>query len=263
MSQGPALDDAEFDAARIADADDVTRLARALYGDAFAPTPGVLHVTAVDGNTGRTLRIDEHTPKSRADTFALNLARARADAIIVTGGVLRDEPALSYAPGAPGPHAPGFAAYRRALGLTAPPWLVVLTRGANLPLDHAAFHDRRTRPLIYGPAAGVTPLRQHTDAEVVEHEGGALLAGLVGVLGARGAATISFEAGPSTTRDLYARPTPLVDELCLSTYHGAPLADGQLTGDAVRIPPELVATREAVVVHTAGGAWRFGRYRRR
>jgi hypothetical protein len=110
------VNDADFDLRAVKDAASVTRLAQQLYGPGFEPREGVLHVTAVAGLARRTLRIDEHTPKSLADTVALNLARARADAIVITGKLLRDEPALSYAPGSPGPAAPAMADYRQQLG---------------------------------------------------------------------------------------------------------------------------------------------------
>lgn len=263
MSAARALDDADFDLGRVSDADGVAELARALYGEAFTPTPGVLHVTAIDGNTGRTLRIDERAPKSQADTFALNLTRARADAIIITGGILREEPALSYAPGAPGPESEALRAYRHHYGPSGPPRLVIMTRGAGLPLDHPVFHDGHTRPILYGPASGVLPLRQDTDAEVIGHTGDAHLGALLTLLRERGATTISVEAGPSTTRALYAGPVPLVDELCLSTYAGPPLEEAQLVGDPMRVPPELTLAQPEVLTRTASGPWRFGRYQRR
>jgi riboflavin biosynthesis pyrimidine reductase len=173
-----ALNDADFDLQGVHDAADVARLATRLYGDAPLDAEGVLHVTAIDGNSGRTLRIDDHAPKSHADAFALNLARARADAIVITGKILRDEPKLSYAPGAPGPTTPAFTAFRAALGRTSRPLLVVMTRGANLPLEHPVFHGGDVRALIYGPESGVAALRAQTNADVVGTPGEARLSDL-------------------------------------------------------------------------------------
>lgn len=255
--------DGDFELTQVGGAAGVVALARALYGPSFSPAAhGVLHVTAVDGHTGRTLRIDEHAPKSHADTFVLNLARARADAIVITGQILRDEPRLSYAPGAPGPLAPALRAYREQLGHTQAPWLVVLTRGAELPLSHPVFHDAHTRPLIYGPEAGVSALRTKTSAEVVGTPHDAELGQLVGFLRGLGAHTISFEAGPSTTRQLYDPAAPLLDELCLTTYQGPPLLPSQLAEAPPARPASLLPCSPARHVRAPSGAWSFARFRR-
>ncbi|MBK8593593.1 MAG: dihydrofolate reductase family protein [Sandaracinaceae bacterium] len=254
------MNDADFDLRAVADAASVTRLAQQLYGPGFEPREGVLHVTAVAGLARRTLRIDEHTPKSLADTFALNLARARADAIVITGKLLRDEPALSYAPGSPGPAAPAMADYRRQLGRDARPWLVVLTRGAGLPLTHPVFHDGHTRPLIHAPAAAAEALRAVAPCEVLGSDGEASLAGLVAALRARGARTISFEAGPSTTRELYTGDAPLLDELCLSAFLGTLPHGAQLAEALPALPPALTLAGPERQVHAPSGPWAFARY---
>lgn len=256
------MNDADFDLRRVTDAAGVLALARRLYGDAFAPAEGVVHVTAIEGASRRTLRIDEHTPRSLADTLALNLVRARAHAIVVTGKLLRDEPALSYAPGAPGPLALALADYRRQLGRDARPWLVVLTRGAGLPFSHPVFQDDQTRPLIYTPASSADALRREAPCEVLSGGGEVSLRGLVAALRARGASTISFEAGPSTTRELYTGEAPLLDELCLSTYAGAPLQEEQLADATPPLPSTLALAGPPGEVIAPSGPWTFARYLR-
>ena len=74
------MKDADFDLRAVTDAAGVQRLAQQLYGETFAPQDGVVHVTAVEGVERRTLRIDEHTPKSLADTERVIglLARVRS-----------------------------------------------------------------------------------------------------------------------------------------------------------------------------------------
>ena len=254
------MKDADFDLRAVTDAAGVQRLAQQLYGETFAPQDGVVHVTAVEGVERRTLRIDEHTPKSLADTFALNLVRARADAIVITGKLLRDEPALSYAPGAPGPLAPAVAAYRASLGRDETPWLVILTRGAGLPFEHPVFRDGHTRPLIYTSARSVEELRRVAPCEVLGSEEQVSLAGVVTALHARGARTLSFEAGPSTTRELYTGSPPLVDELCVSTYRGTALRPEQLAEAAPPVPEDLVLSTPPTEVHAESGPWTFARY---
>lgn len=254
------MNDADFDLRAVRDAAGVAGLAQQLYGQGFEPREGVLHVTAVAGPARRTLRIDEHTPKSLADTFALNLARARADAIVITGKLLRDEPGLSYAPGSPGPAAPAMADYRRQLGRDARPWLVVLTRGAGLPFTHPVFHDGHTRPLIYAPHEAAEGLRGVAPCEVLGSDGHASLAGLVGALRARGARTVSFEAGPSTTRGLYMGDAPLVDELCLSAFLGTLPRDAQLAEALPALPPALTLAGPERLVNAPSGPWAFSRY---
>lgn len=254
------MNDADFDLRSVTDAAGVQQLARRLYGEAFAPSDGVIHVTAVAEPGRRTLRIDDHTPKSLADTFALNLVRARAHAIVITGKLLRDEPALSYAPGAPGPAAPALADYRRQLGHDARPWLVVLTRGAGLPFAHPVFHDGQTRPLLYAPAASVDAIRREAPCEVLGSDEHASLPALVAALRDRGARTISFEAGPSTTRELYTGSAPLLDELCLSTYAGAPLPEAQLADASPALPAALTLAGPTSEVLAASGPWTFARY---
>ncbi|MCA9579423.1 MAG: hypothetical protein KC668_28535, partial [Myxococcales bacterium] len=143
-----------------------------------------------------------------------------------------------------------------------PPWLVIMTRGADLPLQHPVFHDGHTRPLVYGPEEGVAPLRTQTGAEVVgtAHDGG--LPQLIETLRARGAHTVSFEAGPSTTRHLYDAESPLVDELLLSTYRGAPLAESQLAGAAPSPPAGFTDAGVGTVVHAVSGPWHFAWFKR-
>jgi hypothetical protein len=74
--------------------------------------------------------------------------------------------------------------------------------------------------------------------------------------------SISFEAGPSTTRHLYDAPTPLLDELCLSTYAGPALPSAQLAGEPPAVPPQLALGHAPATVLTPGGPWRFARYLR-
>ncbi|MEM9491879.1 MAG: hypothetical protein AAGC55_22225, partial [Myxococcota bacterium] len=139
-----------------------------MFGRGFAQRAaerpdGVVHVTAVWARDHLTLRINAETPRSEWDWFALNAARARADAIITTGKILREEPEVSHAIQGPGRAAEGLTEWRRqVLGKTEPPYLLVLTSGRGLPERgrladwHPALRGA-TRPILYtGSAAAHT-----------------------------------------------------------------------------------------------------------
>jgi riboflavin biosynthesis pyrimidine reductase len=179
---------------------DVDALAAKLYPDVrFEGRGGVVHVTAVWRPPGRdalvTLKIGDQSPESEHDFFALQLTRARADAIVVTGKVLRDEPDVRFS--FAGPMADALSAWRAGAGRTEVPWLVVVTASLGPDFAHPAF-DGGVRPVFFtGPI-------------------GAAVAHARDTLGAR---TISIEAGPTTSRQLYAVPGA-VDELVLSIFEG-------------------------------------------
>ena len=167
---------------------------------------GISHVAAgvVRGGDLQLFHVDHPVaPKSRFDRFLLDLSRLRAEAIVITGKILRDEPALSYAvdPG----WADAFAALRRAHGLRERPLLAVLTR-APAALEH---------PLMSSPDVELTPLR-------------ASLADAIEATRARGARSISIEAGPSVASELY-RPGSPLGELLFHRFEEA-LPEDALVG---------------------------------
>ena len=85
----------DFDAVR--QASDVPPVIRTMYGTDLPLDGGVIHPTAqwrAPDDRYVTLRLNADTPTSRHDRFALNLSRARADALITTGKILREEPGL-------------------------------------------------------------------------------------------------------------------------------------------------------------------------
>ena len=137
---------AEARLASLATADAVRAESMRIYGSELRNT-GVVHVTAVWQRAGGylvTLRSGSSTgddpPRIVHDAFALGIARARADAILTTGEILRREPDLRH--GLPGPGALplGLAEWRRTvLGKTTPPILWVMTRSGDLDFAHPAF----------------------------------------------------------------------------------------------------------------------------
>lgn len=245
---------------------------RALYGGATAEAlgidAGVLHVAAVWRKTPDShvvMRIGPDTPKSSADTFALSLARVRADAILTTGGILRAEPEMVVRPF--GDNADSLLALRRsAFNRNHPPVLIVLTRG-EISVDHPALHTW-VRPVIITGRVGAQRLRarlgSRTDVRLValpEPSAAAAIAWAQRELGAR---TISIEAGPSTAVPLYEHPVP-IDELMLSVYEGTPppAAIGKPFVSPARIDAVLPRCLADTAVEEVSGRWRFQRWLRR
>lgn len=230
---------------------DVSGSMRLLYGEELGVVDGVLHVVAVHGgDDGRwVMRIGEHSPKSTTDRFVLDLARARVEAIVVTGAILRDEPELRYVlPAALERHR------RQVFGLSAPPWLLVLTRG-DIPLDHPALKGW-ARPLIFTTEASAERLRARSELEIVGVAEPSARAALAHLRDVRGCRSISVEAGPKVAAPLYERPCA-IDELALSVYTGSldPRAKGGRFLDESDI--------ERAFVRTGGyreGDWRFERW---
>lgn len=238
-----------------------------LYGDVdFAGPAGVLHVASATLYEGslHAIEIGPKSPKSETDFFALNLARARADAIVVSGKILRCEPNLAYELG--GFAAPGLAAWRRErLGKPKPPMLVVLTSGRALDLDHPALHGW-ARPIIFTGAQVSPDLLRAADAQKlpVHRSRAPSLREALEWLRANGAETISIEAGPSTVASLYDAPLA-VDELMLSRYlepeRSRALRGGVFFREAT-LHAALRSTSDALRANEASGRWRFSRHLR-
>lgn len=221
---------------------------------AFA-RPAVYHVTAVwdrpDGPPA-VLKINDDTPKSSTDRFALDVARARADAIVATGQILRDEPDEAYVV-----DDAELGAWRRATFGDAPTTLAILTSGRSIDFDHPAFGAAHLRPLVFTAndalvAPGHVEVVVRADASVrslVEHL-------------KREHRRIAIEAGPSTARELYDAPVG-VDELLLSTLVAASVPENTVGGDF--LDGDALAARferrsSPVVREEHGRTWRFERY---
>ncbi len=240
----------------------VERLARALYGVDVSGPAGALHVAAVADEDGRhrVIAIGEHAPASPVDFFVLNLARARADAIVVTGSILRAEPALRYDLQGPGDSARGLAAWRREVArLDTPPRLLVLTRG-GLPLAHPALRSW-ARPLVYTSREAAGALGG-SGLPVVGVEQPSLLGALDHLRRVCGARSIAIEAGPTATRELYGYAETPVRELWLSIFEGE--LDPRARAGRLPSRSELAASgltrQSAVRVAQPSGPWRFERW---
>jgi hypothetical protein len=247
-------------------ADGVDSLARALFGDEVATPAGILHASAVADEDGahRVIRIGAFSPPSELDLFVLNLARARADAILVSGAVLRDEPELRYELGGPGESARGLAAWRRErAGLDAPPHLLVLTRGA-ISLAHPAFHGW-ARPRVLTTREAAASLGAREGVPVVGVDAPSVRGAVAHLAEECGARSILLEAGPSATAELYAPGDCPVRELWLSVFEGT--LDPRARGGTLPRGPELEAAglvrRSVTRAPQASGPWRFERWTRR
>jgi riboflavin biosynthesis pyrimidine reductase len=243
---------------------------RALDGD-VAASDGVLHVTSAGRRAGgglSAIAIGPRAPRSATDFFLLNVARARADAIVTTGRILRAEPAMSHAlQGARGePEA--LAAWRRErLGKSEAPLSVVLTSGRAIDFSHPVFRSG-TRPLVLTgrtAAADLAPSAASAGVELVARDVSGLRDAVAYLRAECGCATISIEAGPSTARELYAAPL-VVDEIMLSVFEESPLPPELDAGpllDEPQLDRLLPAASPRHVLIEESGAWSFRRLRRR
>ncbi len=252
---------------------DVSRALEEMYGapgvgEALAGQVGVSQVVAVwrSGDDNTVMRICEETPRSELDFFALNVARARAEAIVTTGQILRDEPDLRHSLQGPGAIPLALAAWRRQrLGLVDPPWVVVLTSGRGLDPDHSVF-AAPVRPVVFTDPAGARRLEGSLPGkvELVSHEEPSARALVDWLRSSRGVRRISFEAGPSVASGLY-EPPGVVEEILLSS-HLEPEIPPSVRGGRFLDRAELedrFERRSGARVRQDTGWWSFERWLRR
>lgn len=235
-----------------------------LFGDLPGALQGVIHVVAVckrPDNGLSVLKIRPESPKSEADFFSLSLARARADAIVTSGRILREEPDLTHA------LPEELAGWRRSeRGKPLAPISAVLTSGRDLDLDHPLFRQS-AHALIFTSLEATARLAEGAASRGIELVGSDNpdLIGLLDFLRRdKRALTVSLEAGPSTVLPLYARSPVVVDELMLSIFHGS--VPDELFGPAFLSVKELEAlfsirSVEQTLEETSG-RWSFRRFRR-
>ncbi len=243
---------------------------REIFEDDLQAPPGVLHVTAVWQDAGGrlfTLRIGASTPRSATDAFVLGVARARCDAVVTTGRILRDEPEVLH-------RLPDdLAAWRRQrLGRREPPLTVVLTARHDVDLAHPLLARRAlvvtSRDAAPRLVARVREAGRGDGIEVVGRTAPSLRDLLSFLREERGLADVCVEAGPATTAALYTEP-PCVDELMLSVYLGSALPrgvrGGAFLGPGVleRVFPEPESLcRRFRRDEPESGPWLFCRHRR-
>ncbi len=237
-----------------------------IYGTNLDERPAVSHITALWRQPSgglRTIRINEHAPKSSLDWFVLNASRARAEAIITTGKILRDEPDLTYT--LHGPNELGELLLRwrhEKWGLTDPPWVLVLTGGKNVDFGHPVFRGW-ARPLIFTSDDGASRYLAHAPCPVVADAAPNLRRAVHHLRQQRRCGLVSIEAGPNTSRTLYDDPI-VIDELLLSEFEGASLpeearGDEFLELDRLR---RLLPNESSGAYEEPSGPWRFHRLSR-
>jgi riboflavin biosynthesis pyrimidine reductase len=251
----------------LTDTRSVDRAARALFGSPLDTRPSVSHSFAAWRASPdaplTTIKINEHGPKSDLDWLALHIARARADGIIITGKILRDEPELSFSLRADPRWGDALESWReRRWGLCEPPWILILTGSGEIDFEHPVFHGW-ARPLIFTSDRAATRKLAAAPCPVVADEAPDIRRAIRYLQRGRGCECVSIEAGPSTARELYERPMA-VKELLLSVYLD-PVLDPRAQGDplvdlsAVRA---IFRTETSTTHRDAGQHWSFYRLRR-
>ena len=251
----------------LTDAASVDRAARRLFGSALDVRPAVSQSFAAwreaQGSALTTIKINEYGPKSELDWLALHISRARADGIIITGKILRDEPALRYDLRADPRWGDALESWReRRWGEWEPPWLLILTGRGDIDFEHPVFHGW-CRPVIFTTDRTASRKLAAAPCPVVADEAPDIRRAIQHLQVARDCECVSIEAGPSTTRALYDRPRA-VNELLLSVYL-EPTLDPRATGDPLVELSEIrsVFRSETSATHRDHGQhWSFHRLRR-
>lgn len=203
---------------------DVTALATWTFGRPFEPQPGVAHVVSVSSDAGAlmVMRIRPETPRSPYDRFVLSLARARADAIVTTGRILREEPTLRHQLLGTDDARTALEAWGRDVrGHDNRRLSIVLTGGRGFPANHPMLSGPN-RVVVMCPEPHTHLLRERLRDRPLEILGfeDLQLAAVIDTARERfGAQTVLLEAGPATVRPLYTSGNA-PHELMLSEYLG-------------------------------------------
>lgn len=245
-------------------ADDVTSEAIRIFGD-LPGNQGVLQVVACYRREGAlfALATGGDAPRCDEDAFALALARARADAVITTGAILREEPGLSHAPEASEPYGDAMAAWRSANGRQRPATTVIMTRSRDIDLDHPIFHGNNPVLVFTGedapPRFGIE-LAARGGMLVTEAE--PTLQSCIARLRQTGSDAITVEAGPSTAAKLF-EPPAVIDELLLTTLDAPTLDSAHSRGELIRedaLAACLHPTGPAYETRDGDHVWRLQRW---
>ncbi len=251
-------------------------LVEELLGVGLEDLQGTLHPVAVWRRPGSderlVLRIEERSPRSALDFLLLQLLRARAEVIVTTGKILRDEPDLSYelqpVTGLEiGDVSPALLLAARAelWGLERPPRIAILSSGHGLPLHHPALEGQEAVVMTGEPgAAALAGPARAFGVDTVALDEPSLRAACEWLL-EDGAQQLSIEAGPSTARQLYG-DDGLVDGISLSTFQEqqlpADLQGGPFLSGA-ELHAQFVPVEEAATREQESGSWSYQFWRRK
>jgi len=253
-----------------------------LYGTVDWPKAnGVIHVAAMGAVSQAVIIPGENAPVSETDRFILAAARARADAIVTTGAILRSEPELRHVPSSFEAENSAFREWRcDRLERSGSPQLIILSASGDFPLEHPALDTSRSG-FVWTTEEGATNLRRRAGARLGNLE---IIVGSPtdpAVLGAidhaqvtRGMETILIEAGPSASASLYSRAsldtstrTPgsgLVGrELLLSRFEDelAAEATGPAFPSRATVAACFATPPSETQIEDASGHWSIMRYR--
>ena len=251
----------------LTDAASVDRAARALFGSPLDTRPAVSQSFAAWRSAQEapltTIKINEYAPESQLDWLALHIARARADAIVITGKILRDEPNLTYDLRADPRWGDALVQWReRRWAIFDPPWLLILTARGEINFEHPVFHGWG-RPLIFTNDRAATRKLAAAPCPVVSDQEPDIRRAIAHLRRDRACDCVSIEAGPTTARDLYQRPM-LVRELLLSVYLEQSL-DQRAQGETLISLAEvrkLFRTETSTTHRDNGQHWSFHRLSR-
>jgi riboflavin biosynthesis pyrimidine reductase len=266
--------------------DRIDRRLEALYGVVdWRAEAGVVQVAAIEHRRRAVLVPGPKAPASETDRFVLAVARARADAIVTTGAILRAEPDVRHDPA---PDAEGNSAFldwrRERLGRSQAPLLVVLSASGQFPVDHVAVSEA-IGGFVWTTPQGAARLREVAGERIgrldvfVGVSNGEGIVGAISRIDEMGtASTVLVEAGPSASAPLYAAqasdesvsrresgnpPRIRCDELLLNRFEGAanPEALGPVFPSARSIEQTFEKLPHLSNVEDASGRWTILRYR--
>ncbi len=213
----------------------------------------------------RILRIGPSTPKSPTDSRVLALARARADLVITTGKILRDEPNVTLDP--PEALRARVESFRSSeLGRTEAPVPMILTSGRDFDPAHRMIAARGAA-IVATDASG----KERLDASGLPGSIRVVALPEPGIRGAiawardeLGVEAISIDAGPTAANPLHDEPL-LVDEIYLSVFKGRVAEEvlGFPFVSRTHLEASFMPASERVSVDEASGRWTFQRFVRR
>jgi len=256
--------------------DEIDERLAELYGVVdWKAAKGVLHIAAIAARDRAVIIPGPAAPASETDRFVLSAARARADAIVTTGAILRSEPDLRHDLAQDPAENLAFLEWRgERLGKPDAPLIAVLSASADLPLEHPAILGA-AGGFVWTTDAGAVRLRRRVgerlaNLDVVQGD-----PDLDGVVGATrrlftlpGIETVLVEAGPSASAALYAhvqpgQPDEGCDELLLSRYQSelAQAAVGPPFISSTAVAERFESSAHEVPVEDSSGEWTIIRYR--
>jgi riboflavin-specific deaminase-like protein len=187
---------------------------------------------------------------SEADTAMLVALRTRVDAVMIGAGTMRAE---NYGRVVGDPVK---RERRERDGLAPDPLMVIVSGRLDLPWDAPLFSEPSGEVLIF-TAADTEPPDTATPVEVVRHDEGVDLPGLMAELRGRGVRTVLCEGGPRLHAQLI--EAGLVDELFVTT--AAKLAGGDGLGLVFGLSERQRPLELAWLLHEASSDELFARYR--